>query len=475
MDFEFDDLLDVDASSDAENRGSGVKREADSEPDKPAVKEEANSAKRRRYSDGHAGAIAQSSGSNELIPPKVEEGILVKSGPRAKQVKAEEKAKACPGCFRIVDTCSCYLMPGQPVVWAFPKNRGAWCRDCHRTWFNHYQITQALTSFGDWLAAAPANRTDFEWHLMAYLTFHLEGVGQIRAGMMGQRVTMLKWMGSVAGWNPFKNCVVPLGEALSGDSPYKTEALTPSNLINVNIDGVHTIGVMVAKAIGNSGAARPMGVSSPLQTLITGRRRLLSDSTNELALLQEHYGGSSDGQAGAAAITAAVPVVEVVAVGPRSAIEKRLQALIVQSKVVLDSFLDDQQWVQTLERAFTNINTTASALRVECGQAGEQELTLNTAASWSDGLAAGKRFLKFHREWRKSHHKPERLTSCAQPLADFMVFLRQTGRSPCKSLERLEMKIAFHCASKVFASLGKAVAGVLEKGLMKSIEKEDIL
>ena len=45
--------------------------------------------------------------------------------------------------------------------------------------------------------------------------------------------------------------------------------------------------------------------------------------------------------------------VEVVGVGPRTAVEKRLQALIVQSKVVLDSFLDDQKWVQTPESAFT--------------------------------------------------------------------------------------------------------------------------
>ena len=214
-------------------------------------------------------------------------------------------------------------------------------------------MSQALTSFADWLGADPANRTDFEWHLMAYLTFHLEGVGQIRTGMMAQRVTMLKWMGSAVGWNPFSNCVVPLGEALTGVSPYKTEALLSNNLINMSIDGVHTIGVMVTRATGNSGAARPMGATSPLQNLISGRRRLLSDSTNELALLQEHYGGSSDGQAGAAASTAAVPVVEVVAVGPRSAIEKRLQALIVQCKGVLDSFLDGRQCVQTPERALT--------------------------------------------------------------------------------------------------------------------------
>ena len=64
-----------------------------------------------------------------------------------------------------------------------------------------------------------ADRTGFDWHLMAILTFHLDGVGQHRAGMMGQRVHMLKWMRSVAGWNPFKNCVAPLGEALSGASP----------------------------------------------------------------------------------------------------------------------------------------------------------------------------------------------------------------------------------------------------------------
>ena len=83
------------------------------------------------------------------------------------------------------------------------------------------------------------------------------------------------------------------------------------------------------------------------------------------------------------------------------------------------------------------------------------------------------RFFKFHRGWRQSHHNPERLGACAQPLADFMGFLRETGRTPCVALARLDMKIAFHAASKDFACLGKAVAEVLDKGLMESIETEE--
>ena len=47
------------------------------------------------------------------------------------------------------------------------------------------------------------------------------------------------------------------------------------------------------------------------------------------------------------------------------------------------------------------------------------------------------------------------------------------GWTPCMALARLDMKIAFHTASKDFACLGKAVADVLGKGLMVSIETEE--
>ena len=85
---------------------------------------------------------------------------------------------------------------------------------------------------------------------------------------MEKRVSMLKWLSSTIGWNPFMNCVVPLGEAMKGDSPYKQEAGKASNLINLKVDGVNMIGVMVPAALGNSGVTRPSDRTSPLLPVI---------------------------------------------------------------------------------------------------------------------------------------------------------------------------------------------------------------
>ena len=119
--------------------------------------------------------------------------------------------------------------------------------------------------------------------------------------------------------------------------------------------------------------------------------------------------------------------------------------------------IDDKLWVRTPGSAIAKPSTLASPLRAECGQAGQQERTLNMAAAWPDGLVAGERIVKFNRGCRKYHHKVGRLSACAQPLADYGFLAVHRLRS-IKYVSRLNMEVVFRKTNKDFVCFAVAVA-----------------
>ena len=99
---------------------------------------------------------------------------------------------------------------------------------------------------------------------------------------------------------------------------------------------------------------------------------------------------------------------------PKTRLERRLNALCYSCRELLDSFTTPA-WVQTPESGFTKPSNQAAALLVESKQLAESEATLDAAMAWSNGLSSGKTFMRLHRLYEKSNHKPERLRDMLPP------------------------------------------------------------
>ena len=94
--------------------------------------------------------------------------------------EATEKQVACIGCCRPQNSNGCYVHVGQRVQWAWPDGRGKLCLDCHCCWRTMYSKGVHLGSFSSWLKD-PANRADFEKHLLGYMALLNNGCKKLPA------------------------------------------------------------------------------------------------------------------------------------------------------------------------------------------------------------------------------------------------------------------------------------------------------
>ena len=77
----------------------------------------------------------------------------------------------------------------------------------------------------------------------------------------------------------------------------------------------------------------------------------------------------------------------------RSRLAKRLHGGLPQASALMQKFAN-HEWMQVSEAMFTKITSSLSLLHKECGAVGEDEATTTLALEWSDGLQAGKSFIK---------------------------------------------------------------------------------
>ena len=154
--------------------------------------------------------------------------------------------------------------------------------------------------------------------------------------------------------------------------------------------------------------------------------------------------------------------------GPKTRLQKRLNALCYGCRELLDSFTKDT-WARTPESQFTKMANTAAAILVESRQLAESEATLDAATAWSNGLASGNNFMMLFRSYEKSNHKPERLTEVLPPLSTFAAFLADTTkRVVAPTLTRLLLQATFRTEARDFASAAPACSKLVENGLVSN-------
>ena len=129
---------------------------------------------------------------------------------------------------------------------------------------------------------------------------------------------------------------------------------------------------------------------------------LTTTNPGDTPLLSELFGEG----AAASGLASATPAVEegvqepCPGDGPKTRLEKRLNALCYNCKELLDGF-SQATWTTIPESSFTKPQNQASALFAEAKQLAESEWTLKAAAEWSEGMVAGKTFMRLHRVYEK--------------------------------------------------------------------------
>ena len=194
--------------------------------------------------------------------------------------------------------------------------------------------------------------------------------------------------------------VVPLGEAARVDSPYRAFAMQPSNLTTIFSEGGHRLGVLVPMDLqrGAAGVIDRPTLPGELGQL-PGHQLLRSTNPADWPRMSELFqvaAPENHGTAPGSAEACAPPPDK----QPRSKLQKKLDALRWNCKALLDGFTSDQ-WLKTPESAFTKPVGAAAGLLQQARQVAQSSEDLVTATAWSDGLSAGKEFMRLYRLWEK--------------------------------------------------------------------------
>ena len=468
---ELDDLLDLDFDDligESPRKQPAVKLEQ-SAPVKSEVKtEDTTPVKRRRV---HPSFAASGSASRESWGSShgVAEVGEVADSPGG---ESAQEHKACLGCARILGVSPCWLTLGDTMQWALPNGRGSWCKDCYTTHRTSFKSRTYLTDLHEWMKTNPEER-EMEWQLsrVAYLSLAFEGnLSKIEKPQVQQRVELMRWMSRVCCMSFAGHVVVPFEEAARVDSPYRSFAAQPSNLTTIFSEGGHRLGVLVPMNMSRGQAGVMDRPTLPDEVLpLPHQRFLMSTNPADGSLVSELFqvsvplGTAPESQAGPEAV---VPRVDD---RPRTRFEKRLDALSYACTAVLDTFTSDD-WKQTPESAFTNPVTKAAKLMQEARQVAPSEEVLEAASAWSEGLSAGKQFLKLYKNYEKSNHKAERLAGLLPHLQQFCAFLigPHGGRTVAPSLRQVILQATFRAETLEFASAAAACSNLVKNGLMSA-------
>ena len=313
--------------------------------------------------------------------------------------------KYCLGCKRSNTTGQCYIVPDEQITWAFFKNgkpRGKWCRDCYTVWRTNFLQTHSLTLFGKWLRQAPSNQESFEWMLIASLTLRAENVEKITGAMVLQRVDCIKMALRLLGQQCVPSMVLNFVDACS--SPELRKALNPQGLVNLNIDGKSSVGIVVPRPFDAPGKLlpRPTGAQGLLS------RPLFSSSSADEKLLHELWGDGSRAEPAFSLASASRAIVPFKL--SLSKLHSKMVFLATSFRQCLDVF-QHQDWAEKLkESAFTTPLAKFIGLEVEARGAEKADL-VKTCHNMVEGISATKSFAKHHRDYMKSLHKHGRLSA----------------------------------------------------------------
>ena len=388
---------------------------------KEEVKSEANPTptKRRRTGRLSAGSSSQSlsHGVADVVAKDDEHGGSTAAPAAGDTAHGEDKH--CIGCARKYGVSPCHIRPAETVQWSLPNGRGGWCKDCHAVWRTVFQGRGYLGDLEDWLKQDPVKRAEFHLCRLAYLSLVFEGnLACIHREHVLARLHMLKWMSHVCCLCLESHVVVPFEEAAVENSPWRRFAALPSNLTTIHSSGAHRLGVCVPTQMTTGALGvmdRPVAQAGDLPFLHQ-KCLLMSTTPGDTPLLSELFGEG----AASSSLASATPAVEEGVEAPckgdgfKTRLEKRLNALCYGCRELLDSFTTST-WTRTNGSSFTKPANQVSALLMESKQLAESEATLDAATAWSHGLTSGKTFMRLHRLFEKSNHKPERLLEMLDP------------------------------------------------------------
>ena len=112
-------------------------------------------------------------------------------GSATKRPRKRATVSICYGCRREYGKHISFFDSDALCRWASDGGGGFWCYDCFTVFRTSFKESHTLTWFSSWLESS-ANWQTWEWHRIAWVHLRLEGVSQIRAGMITERIASLK-------------------------------------------------------------------------------------------------------------------------------------------------------------------------------------------------------------------------------------------------------------------------------------------
>ena len=343
------------------------------------------------------------------------------------------KMEPCLACKRVYLSNACWLEAGAAVQWAFPKGRGAWCRECHSCWRTSFSHEHSLILFGPWIRTA-TNNLRFQMHLLAHLSLVKEGIMKITLPMVSVRISSIKYTLGLLGMPLVPSVVVPIFDL--NEAGLHAAVCDPKLLVNMRIGKNTCLGLFVEQDLTASGGSilRPVnGVAClpPWQVLKT---MLPEDSW----ALSEHFGAV----AGEMQFTMKKEDTDL-GIG-HSKTQLRFQALRGLVQPLLNQF-KTALWISAKEASFTGYLAKIAGVHAEASGLGERDL-ISQAEAWTEGLSAGKMFLKLNRDYSKSKlQNTEKFLAMGVHLQKFREFaVKESQVSFYHTLELLWHKVVFH-------------------------------
>lgn len=345
--------------------------------------------------------------------------------------KKSAKVEPCLGCKRVYLSNTCWFEVGAEVGWAFPKGRGAWCRECHSCWRTCFSHEHSLQLFGPWIRTA-TNNLKFQIHLMAHLSLVKEGIMKVNLQMVADRITVTKYILGLLGMPLAPSVVVPIFDL--NEASLQAAVCDPNLLVNMVIGGKQSLGLFVEQDLAASGGTilRPLNGFPCMPSWQLLNTVLPKDSS----ALAEHFGAL------AGEVQFTVKKEEATLVIAQSKTQVKFEALRCVVQPLLNQF-KTALWTSAKESSFTGYLAKISAVHAEASSQGDRDL-ISQAEAWIEGLSAGKQFLKLNRDYTKSTFKQPKLIAMGVHLQKFREFALKEGQVVFyDTLELLWHKVVF--------------------------------
>lgn len=311
----------------------------------------------------------------------------------------ESANKTCPGCHRNASTARCYINPEEPVQWALPLGRGAWCRDCHNTWRLWFYPRTQLSAFPAHLQK-PDMRNEFDCALIAYVSLRRAKHERIAYQLLAERIDLITWLMQTLSLPLHPFVVAPLAEV--------TELQSASQIVMMSTAGGPVLGAMVQppRSIHPSATAfiKPDG---GFGMCMSSRRTVYTTNQADFRKLSELLGSparpSTATYGDAFNICKSEPLANI-EVASRSAkkLSQRVRLAISSAALLLHNF-ESNEWEDVKESAFTAPLQRLHEAKLEaCHE--QVEPLIRETEKWHAAIADIKMFLKNYKEAMRSRH-----------------------------------------------------------------------